>query len=248
MIIAELGFNHLGNLDIANQYVDALIECDVDAITFQVRETEHREANLSLYLNDDSYKNLFLKIKNSGKKLGVALADTDYVSFFENLDVDFYKVIRNDISNKKLINLLMMTGKQIFVSTGMSSKKDIENFVIFIDQHTKKRNQFKLVHTQLSNDLEDCNLKSIEKMKEYGLDVAYGHHCGDVTAIFMALCYNPSDLLFYVKGNPDFQYTEDSHAIQIDQIQDLIKKIHRYNDAIGTGVKMSMNNKIENPE
>ena len=32
MIIAELGFNHLGNLDIANQYVDALIECDVDAI------------------------------------------------------------------------------------------------------------------------------------------------------------------------------------------------------------------------
>ena len=248
MIIAELGFNHLGNLDIANQYVDALIECDVDAITFQVREKEHREANLSLYLNDDSYKNLFLKIKNSGKKLGVALADTNYVSFFENLDVDFYKVIRNDISNKKLIKLLMMTGKQIFVSTGMSSKKDIENFISFIDQSTKKRNQFKLVHTQLSNALEDCNLKSIEKMKEYGLDVAYGHHCGDVTAIFMALCYNPSDLLFYVKGSPDFQYTEDSHAIQIDQIQDLIKKIHRYNDAVGTGVKMSMNNKIENPE
>ena len=248
MIIAELGFNHLGNLDIANQYVDALIECDVDAITFQVRETKHREANLSLYLNDDSYKNLFLKIKNSGKKLGVALAYTDYVSFFENLDVDFYKVIRNDISNKKLINLLMMTGKQIFVSTGMSSKKDIENFISFIDQSTKKRNQFKLVHTQLSNALEDCNLKSIQEMKGYGLDVAYGHHCGDVTAIFMALCYNPSDLLFYVKGSPDFQYTEDNHAIQIDQIQDLIKKIHRYNDAVGTGVKMSMNNKIENPE
>ena len=248
MIIAELGFNHLGNLDIADQYVDALIECDVDAITFQVRETKHREANLSLYLNDDSYKNLFLKIKNSGKKLGVALADTDYVSFFENLDVDFYKVIRNDISNKKLINLLMMTGKQIFVSTGMSSKKDIENFISLIDRPEKKSNQFKLVHTQLSNALEDCNLKSIEKMKEYGLDVAYGHHCGDVTAIFMALCYNPSDLLFYVKGSPDFQYTEDSHAIQIDQIQDLIKKIHRYNGAVGTGVKMSMNNKIENPE
>jgi len=55
-------------------------------------------------------------------------------------------------------------------------------------------------------------------------------------------------LLFYVKGSPDFQYTEDSHAIQIDQIQDLIKKIHRYNDAVGTGIKMSMNNKIENPE
>ena len=62
MLIAELGFNHLGNLDIANQYVDSLIQCDVDAITFQVRETEHRKTNLSLYLNDDSYKNLFLKI------------------------------------------------------------------------------------------------------------------------------------------------------------------------------------------
>ena len=242
MIIAEIGFNHLGNLEIANEYVDALIDCDIDAITFQVRETEHREANPGLYLNDDSYKHLFLKIKNSGKKIGVALADIDYISFFENLDVDFYKVIRNDITNKKLINLLMMTGKQIFVSTGTSSKKDIENFV------SHKSNQFKLVHTQLSNALEDCNLKSIEKMKEYGLDVAYGHHCEDMTAIFMALCYNPSDLLFYVKGSSDFQYTDDSHAIQIDQIQVLIKKIHRCNDAIGTGIKKSMNNKIENPE
>ena len=121
MIIAELGFNHLGNLDIANQYVDYLIQCDVDAITFQVRETEHREANLSLYLNDDSYKNLFLKIKNSGKKLGVALADTKYVSFFENLDaanVDlkafteqfYYKLC---FSTFRLINLLYDLSKTI---------------------------------------------------------------------------------------------------------------------------------------
>lgn len=245
MIIAEIGFNHLGNLDIANEYVDALIEYDIDAITFQVRETDHREANLGLYLNDDSYKQLFLKIKNSGKKIGIALGDIDYISFFENLDVDFYKVIRNDITNKKLINLLMMTGKQIFVSTGMSSKKDIENFINLISH---KSNQFKLVHTQLSNALEDCNLKSIEKMKEHGLDVAYGYHCNNEIAIFMALCYNPSDLLFYVKGSPDFQYTEDHHAIQIDRIQDLIKKIRRCNDAVGTGIKRSMNNKIENPE
>ena len=85
-------------------------------------------------------------------------------------------------------------------------------------------------------------------MKEYGLDVAYGHHCEDMTAIFMALCYNPSDLLFYVKGSSDFQYTDDSHAIQLEQIQVLIKKIRRCNDAVGTGIKKSMNNKIENPE
>lgn len=245
MIIVEIAFNHLGKLDVANEYLDSLIECDIDAITFQVREIEHRKANLNLYLNDDSYKQLFLKIKNSGKKVGIALGDVSYVSFFENLDVDFYKVIRNDINNKKLINLLKMTGKQIFVSTGMSSVKDIENFVNSIPNHN---NQFKLVHTQLSNSLEDCNLKSIEKMKQYGLDVAYGYHCEDEIAILMALCYNPSDLLFYVKGNLDIQYTEDHHAIPIDQIQDLIKKIHRCNAAIGTGIKMNMNNKIENPE
>ena len=91
----------------------------------------------------------------------MAIADIKYISFFKNLNVDFFKVIRNDIKDKKLLTELIATKKKIFVSTGMASHKDIEEFVYFIGDNKK---QFRLVHTQLSNNLEDCNLKSIGSM------------------------------------------------------------------------------------
>ena len=37
-IIAEIGFNHLGRIKIANEYLDFLLEAGVDGITFQIRE------------------------------------------------------------------------------------------------------------------------------------------------------------------------------------------------------------------
>ena len=186
MIIAEIGFNHLGQLAKVEKYLEYLLSSDVDAITFQVREREHRNKKPHRYLPDESFKDIFTQIKGAGKKVGIAIADPEYVSFFENLGADFYKVIRNDITNKNLLEILSNTGKRIYVSTGMASENDIATFV---ENPFVKKENFKLVHTQLSYSFEDCNLKSIETMRKYGLPVAYGSHCREELSLFMSLCY-----------------------------------------------------------
>jgi len=43
VIISEIGFNHLGDHNIANQYLDVLLQSPAAAVTFQVREQEHRK-------------------------------------------------------------------------------------------------------------------------------------------------------------------------------------------------------------
>jgi len=238
-IIAEIGFNHLGKFDIANEYLDILLETDVDCITFQIREKEHQLKGPHKYFSEKQLSSLFSRIKASEKQVGVAIADIDYIPFLEMSKVDFYKVIRNDITNRPLLDQLRETGKPVYVSTGMASEEEIENFTSYF------KGNFKLVHTQLSYSIEDCNLKSIHKMKDYDLEVAYGHHCSDRLSIFMALCYEPSDIFLYIKGNKDMEYPDDKHAIEVGAMKSLITTIRQLEKAKGDGIKQKMINKIE---
>tara|TARA_R100000008_G_C3580105_1_gene167907 strand:- start:1110 stop:1847 length:738 start_codon:yes stop_codon:yes gene_type:complete len=242
MIITEIGFNHLGKVELANSYVNTLLQSGTDAITFQIREKQHRESKPQRYLPDDTFSGIFSKVKNSGKKVGIAIADIEYISFFENLDVDFYKVIRNDITNMELLRKLSETNKVIYVSTGMASEEEILNF---IKQDFVQSGNFRLVHTQLSYSLEDCNLQSIQSMKKHGIPVAYGSHCRDEVSIFMSLCFSPSDVLFYVKGEEDIEYPDHEHAIRINSVKRIIDKIKKARLSIGSGKKEKMINKIE---
>ena len=97
-------------------------------------------------------------IKTNNKKIGIAIADINMIDFFESINIDFYKVIRNDMLNDKLIKKLIKTNKKIIVSTGTCSEQEINKF---IKKH--KSNNITLNHTQLSHEIEDCNLLAIQK-------------------------------------------------------------------------------------
>ena len=67
----------------------------------------------------------------------------------------------------------------------------------------------------------------------------------------MSLCYYPSSILFYVKDDWPFNhYTEtnfpdDEHAISLNNIHNVLNNINKLQDAIGTGTKQKMKNKIK---
>ena len=242
MIIAEIGYNHLGDASIANDYLDVLLETNIDAVTFQIREVSHREQTPEIYLNDEVFVDLFDKIKKAKKQVGIAIADIEYIDFFEKHNTDFYKVIRNDISNLDLINKLITTNKQILVSTGMSSEDEIMSFINHIKD---SESNFKLIHTQLSYSSKDCNLAAINTMKKHGLEVGYGSHCNNPVTTFMSLCFNPSDILFYIKGEKDIIYPDDEHAIKLNEVNSFVEMLITLKDSIGTGIKKEMINRIE---
>ena len=61
----------------------------------------------------------------------------------------------------------------------------------------------------------------------------------------MALCYGPSDVFLYVKGNKSIEYPDDKHAIRVRDMQSLVVSIRQAEKAKGDGVKEKMINKIE---
>ena len=249
MIIAEIGLNHLGNTRLAKHYIDTLVKTDVDAITFQIREPEFYSNKWFIYdliLDKDIYFYAKEQTQKTRKKLGIAIGDIKYIDFFELLNVDFYKVIRNDITDFKLIDKLKNTKKEIIVSTGLSSEDEIYKFV----EHIEQDKNFTLNHTQLSFETKDCNLSAIEDMKsKYKLNVSFGSHCNNHNVLYMSLNYKPSDILFYVKSaefvNSDENWPDHDHAILLKDVEYLVKNLKLLPMAIGDGKKRKMINKIE---
>lgn len=243
MIIAEIGLNHLGSFELAKRYVNFLCSTDVDGISFQVREKEFydREEKKNLSLEAKEYIELRSMVKDGGKKFGVALADASKISFFKDLDTDFYKIIRNDMENDFLVRNLLNTGNKVIVSTGLSSEKEMS---LFVDKHSNYKN-FTFNHTQLSYDAADCNLSAITRLKEtYGVPISFGSHCSNYNVLYMSLCYEPSDVLFYVKMSDTVVYPDDKHAVCLGDVADLAANLTLLSTAVGDGVKQKIENKI----
>tara|TARA_R110000851_G_scaffold125513_1_gene256456 strand:+ start:7474 stop:8214 length:741 start_codon:yes stop_codon:yes gene_type:complete len=246
MIIAEIGINHLGCMGRCKKFINKLANTNIDCITLQIREPAYYVKNDKYKLRDSEYVELINLIQSSHKKAGIAIADITKIDLFESIDVDFYKVIRNDITNKSLIKKLLSTNKKIIISTGVSSEQDIDNFVNYLDTSYKSNRDVVLNHTQLSYGVEDCNLSAIEKLRlKYGFDVSYGSHCSNHNVLYMSLCYKPSDILFYVKDNDGEVYPDDKHAILLSDVGGITNNIINLSKAIGSGIKEQMKIKIK---
>jgi sialic acid synthase SpsE len=246
-IISEIGLNHFGNVSLAIEYVNILTKTEVNGISFQVREPEFykRPEKTKLSLTNQDYILLSKLIKESGKEFGVAIADLNKISFFESIGADFYKIIRNDMTDDSLVSRLMKTGKKIIVSTGLSSDSDIKMFL----EKYENYNNFVLNHTQLSYEEGDCNLKAIETLRDkYSIPVSFGSHCSNHNVLYMSLCFSPTDILFYVKRDSNIKYPDDKHAINLEEVGQIAYNIDVLSTAVGTGNKIKLNNKIKGME
>ena len=235
MIVAEVGLNHLGNIFFAKRYASMLSKVEsIDGITFQVRESEYRKKRPHMFFDVSEYEDIFKIIKNNHKLAGAAINSIDMVDFFEGLEADFYKVIRDGVFNRELLSLLSKTEKPILVSTGICTSEDLSALSEYIKEID---GDIRLIYTnRISSRLEDANISKIKELKKYCTKVAYGSHCDSYVDLFLSLPYQPSDLLFYVKDTSmGLNFDDNSWAIDMHEVEDVLNKIRLYNCALGGG-------------
>ena len=238
MIICEVGLNHMGNIKYANEYIDKIIKSKADGILFHIREKSFYETHPELLLSDKFYVSAIKKIQKQNVKFGISIADPDKIEFCEKIGVDFYKIFSRDIVDKQIINKIISTKKITFVSTGMSDFKEIKKFVSMIKNKTK---YFTLIHTQLDNKIEKVNLKAIVALKEkFKMNVGYGNHASNIFSIYVSVAYEPSDVLFYVKGNKVKKHVDEPHSVHLDNLRKFIENIKEMEKAIGNKTKTKM--------
>lgn len=244
MIICEVGLNHLGDQNYANEYVNKIIECKADGATFYVGDDSFylKPSFSNFVLPDEFYEKISKKFHDNSIQFGVMISDVTKIDHFESIGTDFYKVFSNDIGNLELISKLKKTGKNIFVSTGTSDLYGIEKLVNFI-KDSKER--FTLIHTQLSNRLNIVNLKAIPMLrKKFGMHIAFSNHAKNTKVLFVALGFEPSDIFFYVKGNKTENHPDEPHAIKLQDLNMMVQNLRELPISVGSAVKIKIDNEI----
>ena len=239
--------NHMGDMAYADEYLESLRAARPDGLTFQVREKayyEKQKPEESPLLSDDYYRTAAQRTKDTGIEFGVAVCEAERVPFFEDIGTDFYKILSKDIGNQDLVAAALSTGKPVYISTGMSSEEEIGLFLTGLGASVPQN--LSLIHTQLSYEDADTNLRAIARLQEhFGVPVAFGSHSTDVHALYASLGFSPSALFFYVKGARPIKHKDESHAILLSQCAEVVAEIRRLETMFGDGIKKEMENRIK---
>jgi N-acetylneuraminate synthase len=202
-IIAEIGINHNGDMDIAKKLIDIAAVAGCDAVKFQKRNPdvcvpEHQKSVMRqtpwgemTYL-DYKYKVEFEKeeydeIDRYCKEKGIAWTaspwDLDSLAFLMEYDVPFIKLPSAHLTNLELIKASKETGKKVILSTGMSTLEEIDDAVKILRDHDENfdtfSDNFALLHCNSTYPapLEELNLKCIQTLREmYNCEVGYSGH------------------------------------------------------------------------
>ena len=232
-IIVEIGLNHLGSEERAWRMLECAAASAVDAVTFQIREQKFYENPdpVRRRLSDGFYYKSVTAIHARGQRCGIAIADESSVELFNSLGIDFWKTLSWDFKNSSLNRMLQATGKPVLMSTGLSSMDEIVGV-------SGKGGDIVLIHTQLSQKLEDVNLKAIAEIrKRTSLPIAFGLHCDCHDVLKVALGFEPYALLFYLKEDGCSRLIDDEHAIPMSQLEPLTNQLKSLALALGTGLK-----------
>ena len=176
-IIAEIGINHNGNLDLARKLIDVAVEAGADAVKFQKRALErvytkeeldmpreskwgttNRDQKAGLEFGKAEYDQIDKYCKEKDIHWFASAWDTESQVFLQQYKCKYNKVASARLTHTGLLNLIAAEGKHTFISTGMASLDEIEKAVrIFKD----KGCSFELMHCTSTYPLEvgEINLK-----------------------------------------------------------------------------------------
>src|SRR5512145_81940 len=148
-VIAEIGINHNGDLNIAKQMIDAAVHAGADAVKFQKRTPEvatppdqqkqmretpwgyitYLDYRYKVEFDKDAYTEIDRHCKQAGIAWLVSVWDEPSVDFMEQFDTPAYKIPSASLTDHGLIRHARATGRPIILSTGMSTMEQIKKAV-----------------------------------------------------------------------------------------------------------------------
>ena len=141
-LIAEIGGNHEGDFGVAKELLLSSLETDIETVKFQIytgdslvnkilspdRNSHFKKFELSI----DQYKELAELTISKGKDFNASIWSYDLFLEFKDY-LSFVKIGSGDLTNYPLIEKLCQHKKPIFISTGLSYFKEVENVIQFIE-------------------------------------------------------------------------------------------------------------------
>jgi len=262
-IVAEIGQNHNGEVEIAKKLIDMAAMCEVDAVKFVKRHIpseltkeaynrpypcpqsfgenygKHREF---LELNIKQHKELAQYAQDKGLIYFSTVCDIPSLKELETINTPLYKVASRDITNIPLIEEMAKTNKPIILSTGLATISDLDHAVKVIKKY---HNKFALLNctSEYPAEYKHIHLRRMNTLKKrYNCVVGYSGHTVGIVMPVIAVALGASivekhiTLARYMKG------TDHSGSLEFQGLYRVVRDIRNLELALG---KESLREKLE---
>ena len=244
-IIAEIGINHGGNIELAKKLIDSAHRAGVDSVKFQTYLTEKRTKPGSpifdilkkCELSFDAFKEL----KDYSDKKGIIFFSTPFdnesIEYLETINCPFYKIASFDLVNKPFLEKIAKTTKPVILSVGMSNINEIETAVNILSKNT---NKIALLHciSAYPTKEEDANLAAIHTLREKFGNHLIGHsdHTDGIKIPLYAVAAGAKIIEKHFKISADMDCVDAPVSITEEQMKQLVKETRTLEKIMGDGI------------
>jgi N-acetylneuraminate synthase len=255
-IIAEIGINHNGDLEIAKQMIDAAVHAGADAVKFQKRTPEvctppeqqkqmretpwgyitYLEYRCKVEFNEAQYREIDRHCKEKGIAWLVSVWDEPSVLFMQEFDTPAYKVPSACLTDHNLLKHIRKTGKPMVISTGMSTLPQIHRSVDVVGDEN-----LAILHCTSTYpcEPEELNLKMIDTLRKAfpNNPIGYsGHEVGLVPSA-VAVALGASIVERHLTLDRAMWGSDQAASVEPGGFERLVKYIRVTEAALGDGVK-----------
>ena len=259
-IIAEIGINHNGDLNIAKKLIDIAKVAGCDVVKFQKRNPdicvpEHQKTVMrdtpwgrmsyldykyKVEFGQNEYDEIDIYCKERNIHWSASPWDLDSLDFLNQYDIPFIKIPSALITDLELLKATAETGKKIIISTGMSTMDDVDNAVNAI-KSTNPDIDFALLHCNSSYPApnQDLNLRCIQTLKEkYNCEVGYSGHEFGLTTTIASICLGATIIERHITLDRTMWGTDQMCSVEPQGLIKLVRGVRELNSALGDGIKI----------
>jgi len=259
-IIAEIGINHNGSLDIAKKLIDEAVTAKASAVKFQKRTPEICVPKDQWEIMRDTpwgrisyidYKRKtefgveeYAAIDEYCKKLGidwfVSVWDVEAVDFMEQFDTPIYKLASASLTDFPLIEKILATGRPLMLSTGMSTNKEIEDAVNLVKAFDENY-PLSIAHSTSAYPCkpEELNLRMIQTLKKQypGAPIGYSGHETGLSTTVAAVTLGATFVERHFTLDRAMWGSDHAASVEPQGFQRLVRDIRDVEIACGDGIK-----------
>ena len=260
-IIAEIGINHNGFVDLAKKMIDEAVMAGCDAVKFQKRTvtkvyspqeldvyrpnyygSTNRDLKNGLELSYEDYQEIDKYCKSKKIMWFASCWDIDSVDFIEQFDVPCHKIASALLTDDELLLHVKKTGKPILLSTGMSTMDEIRHAVKLLGE-----DNLVLLHctSTYPTDHNEINLKVIETFKkEFSCPIGYSGHERGLLPSILSVELGAAAVERHITVDRTLWGSDQAASLEPEGLRRMVRDIREVKKVLGDGVKVVYDSEI----
>lgn len=255
-VIAEIGINHNGDLEIAKKLIDMAKAADCDAVKFQKRTidivytpevlaqkrespwgTTQREQKEGLEFGEAEYDEIDAYCRKVGIAWFASAWDVPSQHFLRKYDGRFNKVASAMVTHGEFLEEVASEGKLTFISTGMATLEAIDRAVEIFKRRDCPFVLFHVVATYPAAE-EDLNLRVMQALRErYGCAVGYSGHESSVSPSIMAAMMGAVAIERHITLSRAMYGSDQAASLEKPGLETMVAQLRKIPAVMGDGVK-----------